>query len=87
MVFWVEPLSKSSERPAIMVSFFRDTTMEGDLMVVLALAWTRADKNSTYTKLDLMEESAVESFFNKNKVDGKLSYSLCPETNDSCRAL
>lgn len=40
---------------------------------MLALAWTRAEKDKTYTKLDLMDESAVEDFFGQNSVDGGLN--------------
>ncbi|KAK1924800.1 hypothetical protein DB88DRAFT_486915 [Papiliotrema laurentii] len=36
---------------------------------VRALAWTRADKDQSYTKLDLMDEPAVEDFFSRTKVD------------------
>jgi hypothetical protein len=38
---------------------------------VLALAWTRADKDKSYTKLDLMDESSTEEFFAQKKVDGE----------------
>lgn len=44
-----------------------------ELTPVLALAWTRAEKDNTYTKLDLMDESAVEDFFGQNSVDGELN--------------
>ena len=41
------------------------------LTIVRALAWTRADKDQSYTKLDLMDEPAVEDFFSRTKVDGR----------------
>jgi hypothetical protein len=42
------------------------------LTAVLALAWTRADKDKSYTKLDLMDEPSVEKFFEQNQVDGEV---------------
>lgn len=36
---------------------------------VIPLAWTRADEDSRYTKLDLMDERSVEDFFSAQKVD------------------
>jgi predicted SAM-dependent methyltransferase len=42
------------------------------LTPVLALAWTRAEKDKSYTKLGLMDEARVEQFFEQNKVDGEL---------------
>lgn len=38
---------------------------------VIPLAWTRADEDSRYTKLDLMDERSVEDFFSAQKVDGE----------------
>lgn len=38
-----------------------------------ALAWTRADKDASYTKLDLTDAAAVDAWFAANKVDGTCS--------------
>lgn len=66
------PWSKSSERQGMRVSSPPDLYCLYSC-IVLALAWTRADKDQAYTKLDLMDEPSVEDFFSKNKVDGELS--------------
>ena len=61
-----ERSSKSSDRTETMVG-----GGPAHLTIVRALAWTRADKDQSYTKLDLMDESSVEEFFNHTKVDGR----------------
>lgn len=37
--------------------------------LVIPLAWTRADVDPSYVKLDLMDQEAVEGFFSTNKAD------------------
>ncbi|ORY33749.1 hypothetical protein BCR39DRAFT_519029 [Naematelia encephala] len=36
---------------------------------VSALAWSRADKDTSYTKLDLMDTASVDKFFEQHEVD------------------
>lgn len=62
-----ERSSKSSDPTGMMVGMVDPT----HLTIVRALAWTRADKDQSYTKLDLMDEPAVEDFFSRTKVDGR----------------
>lgn len=40
------------------------------LIPVVALALTRADKDKSYTKLDLLDQAAVQTFFEQAKPDG-----------------
>jgi len=74
-VSWVELSWRSSERLATMVPPLL-LGQRVKLTAVLALAWTRADKDKSYTKLDLMDEPSVEKFFEQNQVDGEVHGSV-----------
>ena len=75
-----EPLPNTSNPMEITVD--HDATLSTmayepfNLVAVIPLAWTRADVDKSYTKLDLMNEKAVDEFFQTMLVDGMFCHLL-----------